>query len=105
MPKPSAIIVARPRRAPPVLICRKCLSRVPDGKQLRKALKSELKARSAARGEKGPRLIVTGCLGICPKRAVVTASAKTLERGEYLLLPDAEDAVEAASRLMGDAIG
>jgi predicted metal-binding protein len=96
----SSLVTARLRRAPPVLVCKKCLSRIDDGKALRKALKSELKARSRAQGTKPPRVVLTGCLGICPKRAVVVASAATLQHGEYLLLPDSASSIEAAARLM-----
>ncbi|ABD89671.1 conserved hypothetical protein [Rhodopseudomonas palustris BisB18] len=102
MVKTTSLVIARPRRAPPVLICRKCLSRVDDGKALKRALKSALKQRSQAQGVKRPRLVITGCLGICPKRAVVAASAATLQRDEYLLLKEAGEAGEAAGVLMGE---
>ncbi len=102
MPSKSPIPVARPRRAPPVLVCRKCLARAADGKAMKRALKSELKLRGAAEGVKRARLVMTGCLGICPKRAVVAASAATLQRGEYLLLSDTQSAADAAAILMGD---
>jgi hypothetical protein len=42
---------------------------------------------------------MTGCFGLCPKRAVTAASGTTLARGEYLLLADEGQAAEAASRL------
>jgi predicted metal-binding protein len=89
-----------PRGAEPVLVCRKCLKRVSNGPALKRALKSELKRRSAARGIKHPRMVMTSCLDICPKRAVVAASAATLARGEYLLLADADGSAEAAALLM-----
>ncbi|WP_322514221.1 (2Fe-2S) ferredoxin domain-containing protein [Rhodopseudomonas palustris] len=95
MPPKSAPTILRPKRPPPVLICGKCLSRIKDGKKLKQALKAELKSHAAARGGKRARLVTTGCLGICPKRAVVTASAATLARGEYVLVEDAEGAGEA----------
>ena len=94
------VVTARLRRAAPVLVCRKCLGRVSDGKALRKKLKSELKDRSATLDVKGPRVVLTSCLGICPKHAVVVASAATLQNGQYLLLPDADAAAEAAAKLM-----
>ena len=40
-------------------------------------LTAELKQRAVAHGGKRAKLVTTGCLGICPKRAVVTASAAT----------------------------
>jgi hypothetical protein len=39
-------------------------------------------------------------MDICPKRAVVAASATTLARGEYLLLGDDRGTAEAAALLM-----
>lgn len=42
------IITVQPRRAPPVLVCRKCLKRAGDGRAIRRALKAELKVRSNA---------------------------------------------------------
>ncbi len=100
MSKIRGIATIRPRRADPVFVCRKCLKRVGDGPALKRALKSELKERSAVQGVKRPRVIMTSCMDICPKRAVVTASATTLARGEYLLLDDGSGAAEAATRLM-----
>jgi predicted metal-binding protein len=100
MPKTPEITTIRPRRAEPVFVCRKCLKRVADGPALKRALKSELKQRSAARGIKRPRVIMTSCMDICPKRAVVAASGATLARGEYLLLGDGDGAAEAAALLM-----
>ncbi|MGP9810613.1 (2Fe-2S) ferredoxin domain-containing protein [Rhodopseudomonas sp. NSM] len=99
MPQTSPAIL-RPKRPPPVLICGKCLSRIDDGKTLKQALKAELKSRVAAHGGKRARLVTTGCLGICPKRAVVTASVTTLGRGEYVLVEDAKGAGEAVAVLM-----
>jgi predicted metal-binding protein len=93
-------IIAHPKRPPPVLMCGKCLSRIDDGKTLKQALKSELKHRATAQGGKRAKLIITGCLGICPKRAVVTASAATLGRGEYVLIDDATAVGEAVAVLM-----
>lgn len=94
------VATARSRRAPPVFICKKCLGRVDDGKAVRKALKSELKQASQARDIKGPRVVLAGCLGICPKRAVVVASAATLAADRYLLLPSAAAVPDAVDSLM-----
>ena len=98
----KSLVTIRPRRASPVLVCKKCLSRIDDGKQLRRDLKSELKRRSAAQDRKRPRVVLSGCFGICPKRAVVLASGATLARGEYLLASDSHAAVEVAAILMPD---
>jgi predicted metal-binding protein len=100
MSKTSDITTIRPRRPEPIFVCRKCLKRIDDGPALKRALKSELKQRSAARGIKRPRVIVTSCMDICPKRAVVAASAATLARGEYLLLGNDGGTAEAAALLM-----
>jgi hypothetical protein len=100
MTNKSSVLTVRLRRPPPVLVCKKCLGRVADGKALRKALKSELKRRGSAGGSKPPRVVLTGCLGICPKRAVAVASAATMARGEVLLLADAGAAVAAADKLL-----
>ena len=105
MSKPSAI--ARPRRAPPVLACRKCLKRCGDGRAIRRALKAELKQCSAdtagdgeARKLKPPKLVLTGCFGVCPKRAVTLASAATLARGEFVLVRDESEARAAVEVLV-----
>ncbi|WP_150104575.1 (2Fe-2S) ferredoxin domain-containing protein [Rhodopseudomonas palustris] len=99
MPAKSSPTIARPKRPPPVLICGKCLSKAGGGKKLKQALKAELK-RAAAQGGKRPKLVTTGCLGICPKRAVVTASAATLGRGEYVLIEDRTEAAAAVKVLI-----
>ena len=95
--------IARPRRPSPILVCRKCLKRAANGRAVKRALKSELKALSRARGEKRPRVVMTGCLGIFPKRAVTMASGATLARNEFLLITDDEQA-RAAAKLMAHEI-
>ncbi|WP_047308752.1 (2Fe-2S) ferredoxin domain-containing protein [Rhodopseudomonas palustris] len=99
MPTKSSLPIARPKRPPPVLICGKCLSKIDGGKKLKQALKAELKHAADAQGGKRPKLVTTGCLGICPKRAVVTASAATLGRGEYVLIGSRDEAGEAVTLL------
>lgn len=96
------VISAKLRRASPILVCKKCLGRIDDGKKLRRALKSDSKTRSATQDVKPPRVVMTSCLGICPKRAVVVASAATLQDGKYLLLSDASASAEAMPALMPD---
>jgi predicted metal-binding protein len=100
MVKNSSLVTLRPRRPEPILVCRKCLKRAADGKQIKRALKSEVKRRSAVQATKRPRIVLTDCFGICPKRAVVLASGKTLHRGEYLLLAGHDEIEEAAAILM-----
>jgi hypothetical protein len=46
--------------------------------------------------------VLTSCLGICPKRAVVVGSAATLQNGQYLLLSGADASAEAVASLMPD---
>jgi predicted metal-binding protein len=96
----SRIVTLRPRRPEPILVCRKCLKRVADGKQIKRALKSEVKRRSAAQETKRPRIVLTDCFGICPKGAVVLASGTTLHRGEYVLLAGHDEIDAAAAILM-----
>ena len=81
-------------------MCRKCLSRVADGRALKRTLKSELKQPSRAQAMKRPRVVLTTCLGICPKRAAVVANGASLHRGEYLLLEDEESVREVIGMLM-----
>ncbi|EAQ35092.1 hypothetical protein NB311A_14390 [Nitrobacter sp. Nb-311A] len=100
MVNPVSPATARPRRPPPILICRKCLKRAANGPGVKRALKSELKALSRARGEKRPRVVLTGCFGVCPKRAVTVTSGLILARSEFLLVADDEQARVAAARLM-----
>lgn len=97
----TSVVIIRPRRPQPILVCKKCLSRVADGSDMKHTLKSEVKRRSAVQGTKRPRIVMTGCFGICPKRAVVVASGATLNRGEYLLLADSDAITDAATTLMG----
>jgi predicted metal-binding protein len=100
MVKNSSVLTVHPRRAQPVLICKKCLKHSADGPKIKRALKSELKRRSIAQGTKRPRIVRTGCLGICPKRAIVIATGATLDRGEDLLLADIDSIADAATLLM-----
>jgi hypothetical protein len=86
------------RQPGPVLVCRKCLKRMDDGGKLRKRLKAGLKQRSAGEKKKRARLVLTSCFGICPKGAVVTASAATFAHGEFLLIRDSsEESIEQAT--------
>jgi predicted metal-binding protein len=96
-------VIARPRRPSPILVCKKCLERVSGAKKIRRELKSELKRqRNEAPNErslKSPRLVTTSCFGICPKKAVVLASGKSLQNGEYILVSDCEHVEDALNQL------
>jgi hypothetical protein len=94
-----APMIVKSRRANLVLVCRKCLKRAADGKSVKRGLKAELKGRGAKKSQR-PRLILTNCFGVCPKRAVVTASAHTLRRGEFLLVSDRSSMSDAADALL-----
>ena len=92
-------IVARSRRASPLLVCKKCLKRCSKGDGIRRELKLELEGRAPA-GKKASRLVSTACFGICPKRAVVLASARTLHRNEYMLVSRRRDVQGALASLL-----
>ncbi|MBY0380915.1 MAG: (2Fe-2S) ferredoxin domain-containing protein [Xanthobacteraceae bacterium] len=93
------LTIARAKRPAPIFVCRKCLKRADDGRDIKRALKAGLKELAEERGERPPRVVMTDCFGLCPKRAVVTASEATLSRNEYVLLPDEDAAGEAVSLL------
>jgi predicted metal-binding protein len=100
MSKTAPLTTLRLRRAEPILVCKKCLKRIDGGSKLKRALKSEVKRRGATQAKRRSRIVMTGCFGICPKRAVVVASGSTLRRGEYLLLPDVDSGTEAVTLLL-----
>src|SRR5690348_6144545 len=83
--KPAIPIIARARRSVPVLVCRKCLKRSDEGRKVRRALKSELKA-TKREGTKPAKLVMTSCFGLCPKNSIVVASGASLRRQEYVLI-------------------
>ena len=84
----------RPRWSGAVLVCGKCAKRHDDGKALRRALKASL--RKTAGKDRKVRIIKTACVGLCPKQAIVVASAATLVDGELLLLRDERDVTAVA---------
>ncbi|WP_441235837.1 hypothetical protein [Bradyrhizobium sp. 930_D9_N1_4] len=98
--KSAAPMLVRPRRAAPVLVCKKCLKRSDEGRDVRRALKSELKA-ARREGTKPAKLVMTGCLGLCPKKSIVLASGASLKRQEYVLV-EASDQVPRALEMLAD---
>jgi hypothetical protein len=92
------IIVVHPRREAPVFVCRKCLKRSRDAKEIKRALKSEMKRRAGGR-LKPARVIQTSCFGICPKRAVVVIGGIAAGKGDYALVSSASEATAAVERL------
>jgi hypothetical protein len=99
-PNSASPMIVRSRRAAPVLVCRKCLKRSDDGRDVRRALKSELKANKRD-GTKPAKLIVTGCFGLCPKQSIVIASGASLARQEYVLVADRDQVPRALALLDG----
>jgi hypothetical protein len=74
------------------------MKRMTEGGKLKRRLKASLKQRSAGQKKGRARLVLTNCFGICPKDAVVTASAATFARGEFLLIRDcSEESIEQAT--------
>ena len=61
-----------------------------NGGKLKQRLKASLK-HGADEKKKRARLVFTSCFGICPKNAVVTGSAATFARGEFILIQDSSD--------------
>jgi hypothetical protein len=90
MSKKSSLRALALRRPGPVLVCRKCLGRMENGGKLKRRLKASLK-HGAGEKKKRARLVFTSCFGICPKNAVVTGSAATFARGEFILIQDSSD--------------
>jgi hypothetical protein len=88
----SPAIQAKAPFAAAALICGKCSRKLgPDGKAMRKALKTALKSRRWGKA----RLLETRCFSLCPKRRQVLASARTLSEGRLLVVKPGF-AVEAA---------
>ncbi len=100
-------MIVRPRRPAPVLVCRKCLKRADEkqhgnGREIKRALKSKLKDRAQASGEKRAKVVLTSCFGLCPKRAVVMTGGASLARGEFVLVKDSGEVGEAVGVLKGE---
>jgi len=102
--KSASPMLVRPRRAAPVLVCRKCLKRSDEGRDVGRALKSELKAQRPD-GLKPAKLVMTGCFGLCPKRSIVVASGASLQRQEYVLVEDRDQVPRALALLNGEGEG
>lgn len=100
MSQRKPLVKVRTKRPLPILVCGKCLKRADGSLKLSKALANELKRVCDERGVRRPKLVTTRCLGICPKRAIVVASASTFDTGEYLLLGDRAGAADAVRCLM-----
>lgn len=75
--------VESPAHEAMVFVCEKCGKHAEcSGKELRHELRTELKER----GRKGAvRVVLTGCLDICPKEGVALALARSGSPTEYLV--------------------
>jgi hypothetical protein len=100
MVKTSSVVTVRPRRASPLLICKKCLRRVDFGKKIKRSLKWAVKRQSRGHSLRPARVVMTSCFGICPKHGVVLTNGSKLRRGEYLLVSDSNSVADAAALLM-----
>jgi predicted metal-binding protein len=80
------------RRPGPVLVCRKCLKRKTGGGKLKQRLKAGLQEHSEGQRKRRSRLVLTNCLGICPKEAAVAFSPAAFARGEVVLIGDSSKA-------------
>lgn len=102
--KSASPMIVRPPRLAPVLVCRKCLKRSDEGADVRRALKSELKA-NRREGSKPAKLVMTACFGLCPKQSVVVASGASLTRQEYVLVANRDQVPRAIALLNGEGEG
>ncbi|MGJ4998367.1 hypothetical protein ACQR0Z_28345 [Bradyrhizobium sp. HKCCYLS3077] len=91
----------RPRRPAPVFVCRKCLKRSDDAKGIKKAIKRETRL-AAPSGRKPPRVVMTSCFGLCPKRSVVVTGGVCAARGDYVLVATRDDVAGALACLHDD---
>ena len=94
---PTAV---QPRWSGAVFVCGKCAKRHDDGKALRRALKRALRDKAGAHHRRKLRIFKTECVGLCPKQAIVVASAATLVDGEVLLIRDERDVTAVSERLL-----
>ena len=90
--------LVKPRRPTPVFVCRKCLKRSDDAKDIKTAIKRAA-GHAASAGGKPPRVVMTSCFGLCPKRAVVVTGGVGAARGDYALVSSPND-VPGALRLL-----
>ena len=99
--KAGRVRVVRSRWGETILLCGKCLKRRNDGKALRQELKAAAKDYVATRSPRGKvKIVKIACVDLCPRRAIVLASAATLSAGEVVLLRDVADIAEVLPRLL-----
>ncbi|WP_336489156.1 (2Fe-2S) ferredoxin domain-containing protein [Methylobacterium nigriterrae] len=91
---------AKSRIAEVVLVCAKCRKRQGLGRRdLRGRLKGALKR---GRPKREVRIVETGCLGPCPKRALAVATGASLAARKILLLDPAATPEEALAAILPD---
>jgi hypothetical protein len=91
----------RPRWSSAIFVCGKCLKRHDDGKTMRRALKQAVRPPQSEDMKRSKvRIVKTACLGLCPRGAVIVASAATLSAGDVMLVKDAEAMAAAVPRLL-----
>ncbi|MDR7036791.1 MULTISPECIES: (2Fe-2S) ferredoxin domain-containing protein [Methylobacterium] len=103
MSDPLPASAPRPRTAKTklteiVAVCAKCAKRQSLGKRaVRGLLKAGLKRSHPKRKI---RVVETGCLGPCPKRALAVATGASLARGRVVLLDPAATPDEALAAIL-----
>ena len=94
-----------------VLTCGKCARKLDGGfgTKGRKPLRSELKREAKRGGWREAvgkvRVADVGCLGLCPKRRQVVATAELLGRRRLLVVEPGEEAGRVLTRLFGPRPG
>ncbi|MER2266590.1 (2Fe-2S) ferredoxin domain-containing protein [Methylobacterium oxalidis] len=94
-PKPRT---AKTKLEAVIVVCAKCAKRQSLGSR---AVRGLLK-RGLKRGhpKRKVRVVETGCLGPCPKRALAVATGASLARGRVVLLDPAATPEEAVAALL-----
>ncbi len=88
-----------------VVVCKDCQKRGSGPKRL-KAKDVVQSARMASKAERPrPRVIVSGCLGLCPKRAIAVARVDAASGARLVAAASADDVVALAKPAVPDFAG
>lgn len=99
---PPGIRTAKAKFCEIVVVCAKCAKRQGLGKRvLRDRLKAEMKRTDPRRKL---RIVETGCLGPCPKRALAVATGAGVAQGRILLVDPAAAPADTLRALLPEAI-
>ncbi len=99
-PHPARGRTAKARFSEIVLVCSKCAKRQGLPKRaMRGMLKGALRRRRPGMKLK---VIETGCLGPCPKRALAVATGGSVDRGRILLLDPAATPDQVIDAILPD---